>query len=173
MVSRLSTCESTATSAKQLADSNSSRITACENKDSAQDVSIQNPTVGLSLNTDTKILTVTVNGTSQTIDLSGISGGMKLVTKEYSEYSDFYNDIPSFPKGTRVLAVSRYCNIDTVLNGGYVGPLYGGSISGNNTYHALMVQFNSDEAAVYLRSGASSPATSSSTPSNITVQYWE
>ena len=118
MASRLSTCESTANSAKQLADSNSSRITACENKDSAQDVSIQNPTVGLSLNTDSKILTVTVNGTSQTIDLSGISGGMKQIKKSYTDYSTFKSDIDNgnIPLGAEVY-FSYYTNESTYRTG--------------------------------------------------------
>ena len=128
--------------------------------------------MALSLDPETKVLTVTVNGVSETVDLSGIGGGMKLITKEYTSYSDFYTDIPSFPKGTRVLATTSAFLIDTVLNGGYKGPMYGGYAR----RHAINISFGSDNATIaYINEGATSGTGSSESydVTDITVQYLE
>lgn len=65
----------------------------------------------LSLDADTKILTVTVNGTSKTVDLSGIGGGMKQIKKNYTNYSTFASDLDNgnIPLGAEVY-FSYYLN---------------------------------------------------------------
>lgn len=134
--------------------------------------SLQATDMTLSLDPETKVLTVTVNGVSETVDLSGIGGGMKLITKEYTSYSDFYADIPSFPKGTRVLATTSEFLIDTVLNGGYKGPMYGGY----QRKHARQISFESNNATItYFNEGANTGTGSSLSydVTDITVQYWE
>lgn len=66
--------------------------------------SLQATDMTLRLDTDTKILTVTVNGASKTVDLSGLGGGMKQVIRSYTDYATFYADLKggNIPIGANV-----------------------------------------------------------------------
>ena len=67
--------------------------------------SLQATDMTLSLDADTKILTVTVNGVSETVDLSGIGCGMKQVIKSYTSYSGLYSDLSAgnIPAGAELI----------------------------------------------------------------------
>ena len=82
--------------------------------------SLQATDMTLSLDTNTKILTVTVNGTSKTVDLSELSG-MKRVTETYTTFSEMKAALRNLPVGAEI-----YLYNDTMS-------LYGHH-TGNTTY---------------------------------------